>query len=148
MLRIRHGLLAVMLAAGTLATASCKKDGAPDSASSVTGKSESAVDDISLLPVDSEAVVGINVAQIRQSPLWAQLVQPLIKKMQDGGKSAKYDEFKTKCGMDPLAEITSVSIGAKADPTTGNPHGVIVVHGIDKAKSLACFEKTDRKSVV
>jgi hypothetical protein len=49
-------------------------------------------------------------------------------------------EFKAACGFDPLEAIKSVSLGMKG--LGGNqPDGSIVVHGLDKGKSMACLDK-------
>jgi hypothetical protein len=93
-------------------------------------------DDLSLLPVDSEAVVGINFSQVQGSQLWKQFVAPKLASADLSG----IQKFKALCGFDPLESLKSVAIGMKglggAEPT-----GAIVVHGFDKAKSMACFDK-------
>lgn len=92
------------------------------------------VDDLGLLPVDSETVLGINVASIQQSPLWNQFIAPRV--MSDSVK-ATLDEFKTKCNVDPLAVVKTASIGLKETTRSG----VLVVHGPDKAQVMACADK-------
>jgi len=142
MLRIRHGWLVVMLAVS--AVSACKKDeksdpsapGGGDKATSATA----AVDDLSLLPVDAELVLGINAAQIQQSALWKQLVEPALEKARTQHKMTKVDDIKDKCGFDPTTAVKSIAVGLKGF-TTDKPDGVIVVHGLDKAKSIACFDK-------
>ena len=49
-------------------------------------------------------------------------------------------EFKAACGFDPMEAVKSVSMGLKG---VGNdqPDGSVVIHGLDKAKSMACIDK-------
>jgi len=94
------------------------------------------VDDLGLLPVDSEMVVGVNIAQIQTSPMWKDFLAPRV--MSDEVK-AKLDEFKTKCSIDPLQAVKSASIGFK--DTASGKEGVAVVHGLYKAKVMACADK-------
>jgi len=90
--------------------------------------------DLSLLPIDSDMVVGVNIALIQTSPQWKEFIVPRV--MTDDVK-ARLDEFKQKCNIDPLAVIKSASIGLKE----GAKEGVVVVHGPDKAQVTACAEK-------
>lgn len=92
------------------------------------------VDDLGMLPVDSESVFGVNLAAIQQSPLWNEFIAPRV--MSDSVKST-LDDFKTKCNVDPLTVVKSASIGLK-DSTK---EAVLVVHGPDKAKVMACADK-------
>jgi hypothetical protein len=95
-------------------------------------------DDLSLLPVDSEIVMGLNFAQLQQSSLWKQFVEPQMMK---GDTQQKMAEFKAKCGFDPMSAVQSLSIGLKNVGGAGAPDGVIVVHGTDKTKVMACLDK-------
>jgi hypothetical protein len=94
-------------------------------------------DDLSLLPADSELVAGLDFQQAQTSLLWKQLVAPKLGK---GDAKAKLSEFQKTCGVDPMKVVTTVAIGLKG---LGNEHpdGVIVAHGVPKAKLLACFDK-------
>lgn len=148
MVRIRHGSLALALA---LAFVACKKDekksdpagGDKTAEKGGTGGGGAAAgaaatsEDLSLLPLDSELVLGINFAQVQSSALWKQFVEP---KLMTGDATKKLAEFKAKCGFDPMASVKTVSVGMK-HLDGGKPDGVIVIHGLDKAKSLDCMEK-------
>lgn len=96
-----------------------------------------ASDDLSLLPVDSEMVMGLNFAQLRTSALW-KLVEPKLMDNAAGGLA----KFKDKCGFDPMEAVKSISIGFKGlgAPGDAKPDGVVVIHGPDKAKTLACLD--------
>lgn len=141
MVRIRSGGLAFVLAFGLLGAGACKKSNKNGASGDKTaeksgGGATAAADDLSLLPADSELVLGLNVAQLRESALWKQYSSKIMDKASD-----TLNEVKAACGFDPMTAITSVSIGMKG---LGNhePDGVIVVHGIEKAKITdACVAK-------
>src|SRR5262249_42185908 len=112
MVRIRHGWTVAVIGLA-FAFAACKKDATDAGGGGKTGTSDKggSSDDLSLLPVDSEVVLGINFGQVQQSPLWKQFVEP---KLQGSGEmAAKLAEFKAKCGYDAMGSIKSVSLGAK-----------------------------------
>jgi hypothetical protein len=147
MVRIRHGSLVIGLALALVSA--CKKDdkktdnAAGDKAGDKTAEKPSGMtgnaaagDDLSLLPLDSELVLGINLAQVQQSSLWKQFVEP---KMMTGDAMHKMTEFKAKCGFDPMSAVKSVSVGMKGVGGT-TPDGVIVVHGLDKTKLWSCLD--------
>lgn len=118
--------------------AACKKDeGASQDKGGTSASSggSAKADDLSLLPADSEVVGGINFGQIQQSPMWSTVIAPKM-----AARQGKLDEFKAKCGMDPLKLFTSIAFGAKS-VTTDKPSVVIVAHGVDKAKVLECIDK-------
>lgn len=94
-------------------------------------------DDLSLIPVDSELVLGLNFSQLTQSALWKQFVEPAILNSAETAKNMA--EFKTKCGFDPLLVLKSVSLGLK-NLDSGKPEGVAVVHGLEKGKLNACLD--------
>jgi len=156
MVRIRTGWLVAALALSTTAGA-CKKSenkAAPTAATTTTpgakpaekatdvaaaggAATAAAGDDLGLLPVDSEMVMGLNFASLQKSPLWKKFVEPQLLK-DDAQK--KLTEFKDKCGFDPMSAVTSISLGMKG-VGADKPDGVIVVHGPDKGKVLACIDK-------
>lgn len=137
MVRIRHAWLVVMLAVGL--TTACKKEGsnAAGGDNAAGGASTAATDDLSLLPADSEVVVGFNIAQLQQSQLWKQFVEP---KLNAPEAQSKLGEFKQRCGWDPMTAMSSVAFGAKQ--LDGKPEVVVVAHGLDKAKAMDCLEKS------
>ena len=91
--------------------------------------------DLALLPADSDAVIGLNFAQIRGSALWQRFVAPLVAGNED------LQKFQAQCGFDLLDSLGSVSIGLKNLGSDDDVSGVIVIHGFDKAKSMSCFDK-------
>ncbi|HEY4059045.1 MAG TPA: hypothetical protein VGM39_20660 [Kofleriaceae bacterium] len=115
-----------------VALAACGKGGG-----AAGGGASGGGDDINMLPADSDIVIGMNFAQITKSPLWGSMVQPLIMK---GDNAKKMQEFKDKCGFDPMTSLTSVVAGFKIS-ADGKANGIVVLHGLDKTKSLACLDK-------
>jgi hypothetical protein len=61
-------------------------------------------------------------------------------KLMGAEAQAKLAEFKAKCDFDPMASFKTVSVGLKGLGGT-KPDGIIVAHGVDKAKAMACVDK-------
>src|SRR5262245_36411678 len=93
--------------------------------------------DLDMIPVDSEVVAGLNFAQLQQSAIWQKSIMPKLAK---GDFLAKLGEFKSTCGFDPMVAIKTVSVGLK-NLADEKPEGVIVVHGLEKGKVLACLDQ-------
>lgn len=162
MARMHKSWMVAVLALG-IGTAACKKDEKKPEGGAATGSAQTATpekapekapdkapavaptaapsgssDDLALIPADSEIVMGLNFAQLQKSALWKKFVEPQLVKPDF---QAKLGEFKDKCGFDPMASIQSVSLGMKNIQNKGGatPDGVIVIHGLDKAKTTACL---------
>lgn len=99
-------------------------------------------DDLSLIPVDSELVMGLNFAQLQQSAMWKQYVQPQLMK---GDAAKSLADFQAKCGFDPMTAMTSIALGMK-NIGRDDPDGVVVIHGLDKTKTLACIDKVKEEA--
>jgi len=153
MVRIRSGWLAAIVAVSLVGA--CKKNdnkagtgsGSATTTTTTTtttgGATPVAVagtDDLSLLPVDSEMVMGLNFAQLQQSALWKQFSPKLMEKA-----ATSLAEFKVACGFDPLEAVKSVSMGLKGLGGT-QPDGVVVVHGPEKTKVMACVGKAKEEA--
>lgn len=103
-------------------------------------KKAAGTDDLSLLPVDSEVVVGLDFQQLQSSQLWKQFVEPALAK---GDVKKQLDEFKRECGVDAMKVVTKIAIGVKG-VGSDKPDGVIVAHGVPKAKLVACYDKLQK----
>ncbi|HEY1549057.1 MAG TPA: hypothetical protein VGG28_14635 [Kofleriaceae bacterium] len=132
MVRFTKCLVAVV-ALGFVVGSACKKaDNASAGGGGATG------DDVALIPADSEVVFGLNFAQLQQSALWKQYSPKIMAKMSD-----KLTQFQAACGFDPMTSFKSMTMGMK-NVGAGNgakPDGVMVIHGPDKAKVMACMDK-------
>jgi hypothetical protein len=160
MARITKSWMVAALAL-TIGAAACKKDekkpeGTPAGSAAPTTaekpadtvaspgvaatKAMASGDDLSLIPADSEVVMGLNFAQLQKSSLWKKFVEPQLVKPEFQTKLA---EFKDKCGFDPMTSIQKLSLGMKNVGAKGGatPDGVVVIHGLDKAKTAACMTK-------
>lgn len=126
---LRRGWLVVALAAGLGSPAFAKDP--------VAVKAPASQDDLAYLPADSEIVMGVNFAQIQQSALWKQFVEPVMMK---GDVRAKLDEFKAVCGLDPMTTVKSFSFGLK-NLAGGKPDGVAIGSGVDRATIMSCMDK-------
>ena len=91
--------------------------------------------DLMLLPADSDAVIGVNFAQVRQSALWQRFIAPQLAGVEG------IHEFEVLCGFDPLASLSSISVGVKGLGSDDSVTGTIVIHGFEKAKAMSCFDK-------
>jgi len=92
-------------------------------------------DDLSLLPVDSEIVLGVNIAQVQQSALWQKFVVPMLGRGELGQGLA---EIKRLCNIDVFAEMRSIAAGLK-NLDRPAPDSVFVVHGLRGDKVMACL---------
>jgi RNA polymerase sigma factor (sigma-70 family) len=88
--------------------------------------------DLALLPADSEAVIGLNFAQLQHSALWQQYVALRME-------TDELRQFAAECGFDPVASLGAITVGLRG-LSGDSPTGTLVLHGFDKAKVLACFE--------
>jgi hypothetical protein len=164
MVRIRTAWFVAATAALALSASACKKsdDAKKDdkSASKTTdnpsgtpaapGDNKSApqindanASDLALLPADSEIVIGINLAQLQQSALYKQYASKLMDKAQ-----GSLGQIKEACGFDPIDAVKSIAIGMKgiSGGAGQTPDGVIVIHGPDKAKVMACLNLDKAKA--
>jgi hypothetical protein len=97
--------------------------------------------DLGLLPADSMIVAGVNVKQMQTSALYKEYVEPRIA---SGDVAAKIADVNATCGFDPKSAVTSVSLGAKG-MSGGAFDAIFVVHGLEKTKTLECFDKLKAK---
>ena len=122
--KIQRGWLVVALGLSTLG------------ASAPAFAQKLATDDLSLLPADSEMVGGLNFAQLQTTVLWKKYVAPLLA---GGDFQATLNELKAKCKVDAMQLVTRISFGIKVSGSDGAPEGVIVAHGVPKARLVACY---------
>ncbi|MFT3696839.1 MAG: sigma-70 family RNA polymerase sigma factor [Kofleriaceae bacterium] len=107
----------------------------PTSPIHVTPARSASVDDLAMLPADAEVVVGIDMARIRNSPLWAIAAAPALSHMGD------MKEFQTECGFDPISSLSSVTVGLKGTGDHHDLNGSIILHGFSKTKLFPCVKK-------
>ena len=92
------------------------------------------VDDIALLPADSEIVIGVHFGQLKSSAAWQTYVAPRLANADLPGLR----EVTALCGFNPLDRVESITLAFKG--IAGQPSGAAVVHGLDRASSTSCFD--------
>ena len=100
--------------------------------------------DLELLPLDSEVVLAVDWAQFQGTTIWKDLALPALMKESDVVEVIT--EIKTRCGFDFVTGLERVAIGVKGIDAE-LPDGVAVLHGLDKAKTLACADKWQADAV-
>lgn len=97
-------------------------------------------DPVGFLPIDTDIVIGLDAEQLRRSRVWPMLEPRLLA---EAGQDLA--DFKTACGVDPMATIRGITFSLKQSrkPT---PNIVVVVTGLDREQVMACLRnvaKTD-----
>jgi hypothetical protein len=151
-------LFAVMAVASGLSLVGCKKKdaktegSAPASGSAAAGASggsaappaaPAAGGDLSMLAADSEIVLGVDWQALQASMPWKKLVLPQLMKAKE--VVAIVTEIKNRCGIDLQTDPKKVSLGIKGVKEE-IPDGAAVVHGLDKAKAMACPNKFEAEA--
>lgn len=121
---------------GTLGLAHAPTLG-PSAAPRASASRSVAEADLALLPADSDAVIGLNFAQLRQSQIWQTYVAPTLVSAEG------FSEFETLCGFNPIESLGSISLGVRS-LGGDNQSAVVIMHGFDRAKARSCF---DRKGI-
>ena len=100
----------------------------------------SAVDnkDLDTIPVESDVVLSVDLAQAQQSALFREQVQPMMTRSGDLQKVTEL--LKTKCNLDPMTAATRLTAGVKLLDGR-NADVVAVLHGIEKAKAMPCLDQ-------
>lgn len=115
----------------------------PVPANKVTAPQETTADDVlAFLPADSEIVIGVEMATLRQSALYRTFEPQLANMFGDALPKAK------ACGFD-LATLAGATLAGKGFGRDGM-EGVLVLRGLDGRRVLECMAKpgalrSDRK---
>jgi hypothetical protein len=151
---MRSTWLIAWMAVAALVAAGCGKDKGGDGTGSGAGGSGTtanpAVPKVDLpaggdrmlaaMPVDAEIILGIDVAKLRNSPALAAVFAEAVN---ERTTSMGFD-MNAECGIDPTKEIGLVVAAVKMiNKNMGEISAAMA--GLDKAKVLACIEKTRAK---
>ena len=98
-------------------------------------------DPLRFMPPTSEVIVGVDLVQLRTSPLWAQ-VAPRIS----GYGSRILEPFQHTCGWDPVATASTLTMGVQ-NLALAQPDATLVVRGIDRERFLACAKNASASGV-
>lgn len=137
-----------------LATAACKDkdkkvEGGTPAQGSATGSTPTPSsaptpgNDLSMIAADSEIVLGMNWQAVQASSLWTRFALPQIQKEREVVEIV--GAIKTRCDIDVQTAPTKVVLGLKGI-NEELPDGAAVVHGLDKAKTLACPKKFEAEA--
>jgi hypothetical protein len=131
--RLAAGFLVCSVVIGLSA---CKKDEGK-AADGKGGVSTSGSKDLDMIPVDSDVVLGLDIAQAQKSAAFREYALPAITKSADVQKVL--ETLKTKCNIDPMASASRLTASIK---TAGNNDAdfVGVLHGIEKSKAMPCID--------
>jgi hypothetical protein len=115
--------------------------GAPANKAAPADQARAANDELAFIPIDSDVVIGIEVARLRASPVWEQQLASVIEQ----AAASSLGKVKEQCGFDPIAVIERVTIGMKS--RGGDAFDSIFVVRVGDAKRLlACVEREAGKS--
>ena len=118
--------------------AACFHDPAPAPAASPPARAPrvnpAVYDPLGFLPVDSEAVVAIDVNQLRASALWKALEPTVSAKAGDA-----LGRVRAQCGVDLLQSVRQIAMGFRGLGDEPGPSGVFVVRGLDRKAFWPCM---------
>lgn len=87
------------------------------------------------LPADAKIVIGVDLAAIQKTQLFATYYPKLLEK---GDASQVIEKVKGSCKIDPLAAVRGVVVATSADQEDGAVY--LSLSGIDKAKLSSCLQ--------
>jgi hypothetical protein len=98
-------------------------------------------DPLAFLPVESDIVLGVDFARLRDSQLWREQLEPLLVQT----ASDTFQKVRSQCGFDPLSQLQRASVAYKKLDDTHND-GTFVVHGVDSSHTVECIAKASAKT--
>ena len=90
---------------------------------------------LAAMPKETELIVGLDFSQLRKSEVWKKYQPMLMEKI---GKDL--EEFKAKCGFDPMEKLTGFLMGAQME-NEGLGNATIFVRGFEKGPATDCIKK-------
>jgi hypothetical protein len=130
-MRLRPKMFALLLPVVAMVGAGCKK----------TSGTGAAKEDMALVPKEADIVVMANLTRMRNTEIWRRL-QDL--RDSDAKSKKEYDDFVTRCQLDPMKDIDSVFL---AFPKTGGAKdfAVLMRGKFDEDKLVACAKEQAQK---
>lgn len=125
-------LLVALLVAG------CYRDSTPAStppANKQRAPEQITSDVLAFIPKESDVVVGVDLARLRSSPLWASQIEPVISN--NGGDELR--KIRSTCGFDPLTAISHVAFGTRKLDT--DSEATVVARGIEPRGAIDCVAR-------
>jgi hypothetical protein len=138
MVCFRTRRLAAGLFVFSVLLAACGKKDEGKGAGGAGGASSVDNKDLDTIPVESDVVLSVDLAQAQQSALFREQVQPMMTRSGDLQKVTEL--LKTKCNLDPMTAATRLTAGIKLLDGR-NAEVVAVLHGIEKSKAMPCLDQ-------
>jgi hypothetical protein len=119
-----------------LALAGCYRDAPATSSPPPANKqrppdhAREAHDELAFLPKESEVVVGLDLATLRNTPAYRDQIEPMI------AASASFEKTRKLCGFDPWAPLAHVSLGTRK--LGSESELVVTLAGGDANQEIAC----------
>lgn len=140
---MRHRpLLACVLLLGACFSSQQKSTSSPQPSSPqerAPDYSATIADPLGFLPRDSEIVLSLDAAQVRESALWTAFEPRLL-----AAAGPELSTFQTVCGFDPLQKLRGITVGIKGKEP--DVEGVIVVSGFDRAQVMDCLARATKET--
>jgi hypothetical protein len=89
---------------------------------------------LALMPLQSDGVIGVDLALLRGSDLYKAYQKDL-----EEAAAGELEEIEALCGFDPLPKLTRVVAGGTGSRKNGDV--TVVVQGLGKAETMACLGK-------
>lgn len=120
------------LVAATVACGACKS----------TSGSGAAKEDLALVPKEADIVLMANVTRMRNTAMWRKL---LDVRDSDPQQKKDYDEFVTKCGLDPFKQIDSVFVAVPQGGGEQKEFAAILRGQFNEQKLVGCARDQAKK---
>jgi hypothetical protein len=92
---------------------------------------------LAAMPKETDIVIGIDFQQLRKSAVFKKYEPQIMEKV---GKDL--EEFKQKCGFDPMEKLTGVLMGIRPSAGGGGlDNGTFFVRGFEKGPAIECIKK-------
>lgn len=101
--------------------------------------SGAARDDLALVPGDASAVFMLNLKQARSTHLWQKLLEARDK---DPNSQKEYQEFVSKCHLDPLKDLDSIFLAFPSNVQKNREYALLLRGRYIPDDVVACVRKT------
>jgi len=120
------------LIAATVALGACKS----------TSGTGAAKEDLALVPKEADIILMANVARMRNTAMWRKLVE---LRDQDPQSKKDYDDFVTKCALDPFKQIDSIFVAFPQGGGEQKEFAAILRGTFNEQKLVACSREQAQK---
>jgi hypothetical protein len=107
-----------------------------------TSGSGAAKEDLALVPKETDIILMANVARMRNTAMWRKL---LDVRDQDPQSKKDFDEFTTKCGLDPFKQIDSVFVAFPQSGGEQKEFAAILRGQFNEQKLVSCARDQAKK---